>query len=673
MRRFVLLFVALLWFSALMANKPSGKFVKKAAKSIENGNLKLAKNYYKRALKENPNDYEANLGMGALLCELLDNYSEALPFLEKAYQSSVSDTLKDLLFCLAKCYHHNGDYEKAISFYDRLTGCVDYEQEIDFGKELQKRKDDCKYALDHKFYSPAPNIFIVNAGKTINTDMPEYVPVLTSQNELIFTSKRQDNPLEELSYLDGKYFESMYISQMDNVGFRKVRRYTLPDQLLKSHFSKHHESVISLSPDGKKLFTFHDARLYESEMAERTSAKPKELLKELHFNYYQNHAFVTKDGKTLYFTSDAEGGLGGDDIYRSVKNEQGKWSKPINLGEPINTPFDEESPFLSDDGLTLYFASKGHEGFGNFDIYKSYFLDSVWTKPENLGEPINSPGHDVFLISDSLNSVGYFSSSRKGGFGDMDIYKIIYLDKIDKTCPENNSSGISLNITDLDSSDYKTKIAAIIPSNYKVLNYEWRVDGVLIDTLGSNFEYDYLKEGTYDVKSKIVALCDTCIMPVISCIAVKTTFERVKIVSPATPLAVNLDEYRGQLLDGQLKALGFDLSPMLFDFNRSEILPDVDKILSINAKHLQKYPTLSIELIGYSDVRGTETNNQRVSDIRAKNVKKFFIKSGVKKSQVKFAKGLGAQDLVNDCGVGKNCDDEVHRKNRRVIFKVYNN
>lgn len=666
--------VLVLLFGAffILAFKPEAKYLKKAEKSIEKGNLKDARAYYKRALAKQPNSFDANFGMGMMLCELLDNYSEALPYLEKALDvSGKKDTLKDLAFSLAKCYQHQGEFEKAIQFYNLLNGCVDYDDEIDLGKELQKRKDDCQFALTHKNSPKNENIFIVNAGKTINTDMPEYVPVLTPQGELIFTSKRKDNLNEELSYLDGKYYESMYISKLDSLGFKKVRRYTLPDLFVRSHFAKYHESVISISPDGKKLFTYRDNRIFEININDRARFKPQKVLKTIHFNYYQNHAFVSRDGKTLYFTSDAKGGIGGNDIYKSVKDKDGKWGKPVNLGDTINTSFDEEAPFLTDDGNTLYFSSRGHEGYGNFDIYKSNLVDGKWTKPQNLGEPINSPGHDVFMIHDSTSSVGYFSSSRSGGFGDMDIYKIIYIDKINKQCPQYNHGTISLSISDDNAADYKNKIVANVPSNYKVLFYEWRVNDIKVDSSGATLEHDYLAEGTYRVDSKIVALCDTCLVPMINCVSINNEFKKPEVVvTENTAGNINVAITTGVLNNEQLTALGFNLSPMLFDFNRSEVRKDALQILGPNIELLKKYPDLQVEIIGYSDVRGTEVNNQRVSEQRAKSIKRCLLNNGVKQSQVIACMGKGASDLVNDCGVGKACDERAHQQNRRVIFRI---
>ncbi|MBA3679801.1 MAG: PD40 domain-containing protein [Bacteroidetes bacterium] len=676
LKHILILIIALSFFSFVT---PEDKYVRQALKQLEKGNLREAKALYLKAIERDPESFNANVGMGLLLSELLDNHADALPYLEKAYKVTKKDTLGQLIYSLAKCYQHNGEFEKAITMFDRLNNYEDYEEEIDLAKDIKKRKDDCNYALQHKTYTASTQWYIVNAGKNINTDMPEYVPVLTQQNELIFTSRRQDDKKEQLSYLDGKYFESMYITKIDANGFKDLRPYTLPDQLVKSHYLKKHESVVSMSPDGKTLFTFRDNKIYEINMDQRKTQKPKKLLKTVNFDFYQSHAFLTKDGNTLYFTSEANEGLGGIDIYRATKIKEGEWSKPENLGATINTSFDEDAPFVSEDGKTLYFSSTGHEGFGNFDIYKSEFVDGKWSAPENLGQPINSPGHDIFMVRSNDESVAYFSSSRSGGFGDMDIYKINYLNNLNKECPTQKTEQFALNIIDEDLTDLKNKIEVKVPANYKVLSYEWKVNENPITDQLAVLNYDYKQNGNYTVSSKVIVYCDTCLSPLVVCNSIENKFEKVKVdtstvitATTAVISAVDLNTLKGELNVEQLQALGFNTNPILFDFDKSNLTVDAEEILKTNNEVLKKHPGLKIEIIGYADSRGTEQHNKALSSQRANAVKNYLAKAKVKSSQLKFSTGKGASNLVNDCGKGKDCDNYMHLQNRRVIFKVYN-
>jgi hypothetical protein len=446
----------LLVFSCLHSIAQNQSLLRRAQNNIDQGDLKSAMGHYREVLVKDSMNREANVGMGLIYAEYLDNYSAAQAYLEKAIRMPVQDTAYDLIFALAKCYHFNGEYDRALSFYKRLKGVRDLEEDSNFEMQIAKRREDCEYAKAHQYDPIDKNIYFANAGKAVNTEMPEYVPVLIGKDELLFTSKRQDDPKEELNYLDGKYYESMYVVKIKHNGFSDLRRYSLPDQISSSKMYNHHQAVVSLSQDGKKLFTFKEGKLFETNIDERLNDEPKKV-KIKNFDHYENHAFLTRDGQSLYFTSELDSGMGGTDIYVAQREANGNWGTPINLGPPINTEFDEEAPYLAADG-TLYFASEGLPGFGNYDIYKSHFENGKWSTPINLGAPINTTAHDVFLVTDSILSVGYFSSGRKGGQGDMDIYKITYLDKFPKDCQPYDPSALYVSAQDKDTSDFKNSV-----------------------------------------------------------------------------------------------------------------------------------------------------------------------------------------------------------------------
>jgi hypothetical protein len=140
-------------------------------------------------------------------------------------------------------------------------------------------------------------------------------------------------------------------------------------------------------------------------------------------------ASLSLDGNTFYFSSNREGGYGGFDIYRVVKLPTGDWSLPINLGPTVNTKYNDDGPFIHPDGKTLYFTSEGHKNMGGYDIFKTTFEDSVWTKPENLGYPTNTTKDEVYFVISANEQHAYYSSDKEGGFGDQDLYKIDYLEK----------------------------------------------------------------------------------------------------------------------------------------------------------------------------------------------------------------------------------------------------
>lgn len=370
MRFFYFIFICLIF----IACSPINKYLRQANRKTEKGDVDAARALYLKAFQLDSNNLKANAGLGITLAEYMGRYDEALPYLQKAEKLSTKDTLPELFYCLGKSYQHKEKFDKAIVNFEKMKRYDDLEESNAwFQLDLEKRIEDCNYAKTHTDIVNAKDYYVVNIGSKINTAAPEYVPVLTKNNELIFTSKRKDNKKEKINPLDGKYFENMYQSTMKTNSFSEPVLYTIPNADLKTKYKRGHEAVVSISPNGQKIFTYHNSKLFESEVSETMKA-PKKLSKKVNLDYYQNHAYLTKDEKTLFFTSEeTKGGVGGNDIYKVTKNEDGTWGEPENLGMTINTKRDEDSPYLSDDGKTLYFASNGHPGYGSYDIYKSTF------------------------------------------------------------------------------------------------------------------------------------------------------------------------------------------------------------------------------------------------------------------------------------------------------------
>ena len=132
-------------------------------------------------------------------------------------------------------------------------------------------------------------------------------------------------------------------------------------------------------------------------------------------------------GKGDAFSWFGKGGFGGKDIYKVMRLPNGKWSRAINLGATVNTPYDEDAPFIYTDKKTLYFSSRGHQNMGGYDVFKTVYEKRAWTTPENLKYPINTVQDDIFFVLSASGKIGYYSSAREGGFGGEDIYKIVLI------------------------------------------------------------------------------------------------------------------------------------------------------------------------------------------------------------------------------------------------------
>lgn len=668
-----LIFIFSLSFSYSQINT----YLRKATSAFKKNNLQLARENYQKAYDLDKESYDANLGLGFVLSEYMDKYEEALPHLEIALKKSNPDTLPDLLFALGRCYHFTGNFEKAQSIFSELYVIATRNKTEDtyYINDLKKRTEDCVFAEKNKTVLVNENIYVGNLGTKINTENPEYVPTISGNGELIFTSRRKDSEQEKRSKIDNKYFENMYISKLENGRPTTVKTYTLSDNL-KTSAKKKHVSIISTSRDGKIIYIFKDNKIYEVKSEESTTKSTKKLSKNVNIDFYQNHSSLSKDGKIIYFTSEDERGNGDLDIYKSTKDASGNWGKPENLGTTINTIMDEDAPFISDDGNTLYFASKGHPGFGDYDIFKSTFENGAWTQPVNLGKPINSTGHDIFLIEADSNS-SYFSSHRSGGYGDMDIYKITYLDKFNKECSEAKSSLLTLNSKFTDKTSNLMSFEASIPNSLKTIAYQWTFNQTKLNDGGSQISQTISNTEVGDsVFVKVIAGCDTCIEPIVICN--NTKYQKAKdeilVANPVDEIGKN--PYDDKLIlpylnKAKLEALGLNLTPIYFSLNKSNIREDAIAILKQNLDVLSKHPELSILIYGFADSRGAESYNLPLSKKRAQRVKDYLVSKGLSKKQIEQVNGKGEEFILNKCLEGVECTDPEHEINRRVEFIIF--
>ena len=677
MNKLFLLVILIFTFSCSYSQ--AKKYMRKARRIIEKSDFKTARDYYVKAYKLDSSKYEPNEGLGLIYAELIGNYEKAIPYLETALKSSQKDSVIDVIYALGKSYQHIGEYQKALDMYEKLAGTVSLEDDDKiYQLDVSKRKDDCNYALKNHTLKQ-DNFYIINAGKNINTDNPEYVPVITSHKDLIFTSKIKDTDKEKLNLDDGKYFESMYISTIERGKPQKPRRYTVPDLLLKSNFKKHHESIISMSPDAKILYIYKDGKIFEASFDSLAKNEPTKLSKAINFDYYQSHAYISKDGKFILFTSESEGGMGGIDIYKATKGNNGDWSSPENLGGIINTIYNEDAPYLSDNGKTLYFSSKGHPGYGGYDIYKSNLQENgEWSVPENLGLPINSPGDDVFFTNEYNSKNAYFSSYRKGGYGDMDIYKLVDLSDVDKLNPTENNTLLTLKKEIIDANKGLASFTLMPITNLNVISNSWMINDKVVDSKDSTLTHTFdLNNKENFVQAKIIAYCDTCFEPLALIAKTSVTFTNsIENIDTKEDIVINpydTDLKLDYLNQKQLKNLEIDLSPVYFSLNKSEIREDAANILNKNIEILKQHHEISILIYGFADVRGSDLYNQILSYNRAKTVKHYLQENGIKSSQIKFIKGKGEKFLVNNCTEDSSCSDAEHEKNRRVELMLFYN
>jgi len=345
----------------------------------------------------------------------------------------------------------------------------------------------------------------------------------------------------------------------------------------------------------------------------------------------------------LFFISDRSGGYGGRDIYKSDKNSKGEWGKAVNLGSSVNTPYDEEAPFLHPDGVTLFFSSKGHKTMGGFDVFESKLLENGnWTEPMNVGYPINSPGDDVFYVVSPDKKIAYYTSVRDGGFGEKDNYVIIFPDPqasplaLQKgTVLDNNqiaAKDVKITITDNSSEE----VVGVYHPNTSTGKY------LFILTPGKSHNITYEAEGyLFFSENRFISK--------------ESDFNEITKSVNLSPIAVGSKVV---------------MNNIFFDFDKSELRPNSNVELNRLYNFLIKHPNLAIEIAGYTDSKGTDDYNSNLSLARATAVINFLIEKGVAKERL-VAVGLGKSDPLAPNQKADGTDDPDGRQlNRRVEIKI---
>jgi outer membrane protein OmpA-like peptidoglycan-associated protein/tetratricopeptide (TPR) repeat protein len=381
-----------------------------------------------------PESSNYNYRKGFIILNSRNDFENAMKYLEKAvvnvknnydmYSAKETNAPSDSYYHLARCYHLDYQLDKAIEYYNLFIKNSSKKSEL-----IDKAKlgiTQCEVAKE--LIKTPKSAKVKNLDKPINTEYPEYSPVVSFDGKsLYYTSRRPWENGETESFRDPKlyqYPEDIYLSTLlGNSQWSEGKR-------LEFCVDNVNEATISVSLDEKRIYAYQDVSgngdIFQSEFKDN-KFQILEILEQKGINtdFWETHCTVTPDGNNIYFVSERPGGYGGRDIYRIVRMMDGSWSEPINLGPKINTKYDEDSPFLAIDNKTMYFASNGPKSIGGFDIFVTVRdEDNNWSEPINLGVPINSTGDDIFYTTTIDGLRGYITSQRKGGFGEKDIYEI---------------------------------------------------------------------------------------------------------------------------------------------------------------------------------------------------------------------------------------------------------
>ncbi len=388
---------------------------------------------WREVLAMDPGNMNVNYKLGYCLLQTETEKTQALKYLEiasmarfnsgyDAYDPREKNAPLETLYYLAIAQHLNLQFDKSTESLLKL-------------KETASKNHKLVSAIDYalatnveaKKQMESPREYkIKNLGTTVNSKFADFSPVVTfNENSMFFTSRRlrPDSTNANIKdFVTDKYRDDIYV-----VFKNKNGDWVIPELLNLN--SDDHDATISVSPDGNTLFIYKDSlgdgQVMSSALIGETWSTPAKLGSDINSKYWETHCTISANGTELYFVSDRPKGEGGRDIYKCVKGESGVWGISQNIGSNVNTEYDEDAPFLSADGKYLYFASKGHNSMGGFDLFVcERDANGNWMAPVNMGYPLNTVDDDIFFQPSSDGKRAFYSSRKDGGQGDLDIYEV---------------------------------------------------------------------------------------------------------------------------------------------------------------------------------------------------------------------------------------------------------
>ncbi len=644
-----------------VGNICSAQITSKELKKLEhNAHLYFVSEYYEQAkekyvelknIDSSKIEYDYYIGVSILRSA---HEEKALPYLEKVrnegFKLDEKDWLKfdidrnrwisnDVAFNYARTLHLHHRFEEAIKEYEVAKKNIIaqhhghlQEKEIN---ALDKFIKECKHGINFA-KTPGKDVNIKNLGPEINSEYEEITPVVSADEKtMIFTSRRPNTTGGTLD-VDGKYAEDIYISHKEG------GKWSAPELISTNINTDEHDAAVGISPDGHHLLLYRNNHhgtgdIYRSDLEGDMWTIPEKLKDNINSKNFENSASISTDENYIFFTSDREGGYGGEDIYVAFR-EDNHWGGPVNLGPEVNSEYDDDAPFIHPDGKTLYFSSKGHSSMGGYDIFTCTF-DKKTKKcfgRKNLGMPINTAADDIFFVWSPDGKRAYFSSHHEDSYGDKDIYvmsvpdahvPVILLYGYVKSKVNGTPIHAQITIKDLNTGE---KVATFESNSHT---------GKYTIVLPPGTEYGIQVENAHFLSaSKNVNLPDK-------------------------------DKYYEEEVDFELEPLNKGsitvLNNVFFENNKAHLdkksFAELDHFIDL----MKKNEDLFVEIAGHTELGGREEYNLKLSQSRAEAVMSYFVKQGIDPKRL-HPVGYGAHYPITTAKT-----EEARQKNRRVEMIIH--
>ncbi|MDG1475915.1 MAG: OmpA family protein [Vicingaceae bacterium] len=593
-------------------------------------------------------------------------------------------------FYLGRAYAVNYEFDKATGFFNTFLSRATNEDEDQKLLSLQMIEN-CRNAKEILADTIVENV-VENLSNKVNSEFGEYVPVISADESVMIYTYRGDKSVgaDDVKGAVGsdRYKEDVFIT------YKKDGEWTEPKSIGENINTKEHDAAIALSVDGQTLFIYKTdggGDIYVSYLSGEDWSRPRPVKGEVNKkDSWEGSCSLAADGKTLYFASDRDGGLGGRDIYKAELLEDETWGNVQNLGSNINTVYNDDAPFMHPDDKTLYFSSQGHTSVGGYDVFSSTKDENgIFGTPVNLGYPINTIDDNRYFVLAANGKTGYYSADGKTSKGGQDIYKIT-TGKIGKPV-----MALLKGIVYFDDT----------PTSAKLIMYE-NSENDIEGSFNSNSETGKytmaLSVGTHKVKVQLETgevLVDSVSLDKIEGYVVlekdfKFYSDKDAIVQNDPTLEDILNAELGikpvdtvvkeDLTTGKV----FALNGIEYDFDKSTLRSVSKKELDNLVAILKENKGVKVEISSHTDAsrnvamatsilkrKGLEYSktahdemskkyNARLSQRRANSVVNYLINKGISKSRL-VAKGYGEESPIatNDTDAGK-------QKNRRTEFKI---
>ncbi len=655
---------------ALESIKKGDSFLEQAVKAETERKENLSIYYYEQSLsnyldaqKFNPDNSELNLSIGKCYLNTWEK-SKAVAHFEKAIKLDEENVDADVHYLLGYAYKYVNQYDKAAESFKTYQTTLSKKQLQNTKRALKNEILDCQSAK--RLYETPVRVFVKNL-EEINSSYADYCASITADEEfLIFNSRRPDVAGGKKD-ADDRYFSDIYIS------YFKDGKWGNPKNMGAPLNGDGHDEAVALSPDGQNMYLHkvdEVSNIYISNLVGDKWQSAVIMPSTINTKFNETHASFSHDGIKIYFISDQ---MGNPDIFFSgiMDRKRNQWGKGQRIGYDLYTPLDEGAIYFHPDGKTIYFSSKGHNSMGGYDIFKTVQgKDGIWQKPVNMGYPINTPYDEKYFTISANGKHAYLTSNREGGKGEWDIYRIRFLGPEKPNIIDNEDqllASIAQPIRDI-----KPEPAVeIITTNLTILKGRI-IDDFTKEPVKADIEiYNNVKNElvsifySNELTGKFLVSLPSGINYGIAVKAEGYLFHSENFDLP------ELSDYQLVEKDIYLKNIAIGskviLKNIFFDSGQSKLRPESTSELTRLIELLNYAPNLCVEISGHTDNVGGEAYNIKLSEDRAMAVVNYLVQKGINKARL-TAKGYGPKKPI-----ASNDNSEGRQQNRRTEFEIIKN